>query len=154
VLLEDGRVSIHDDRETVPPWGINGGRAGGTSSKWIVRKGRTEPERIPSKIDNLEVRKGDRILFRTAGSGGWGDPFERPGDRVAADVRHDLISPEQAREAYGVVLADDGAIDGTATEALRARLAAARGEPARFDMGNLDEVLAERRQREKADMPA
>ncbi len=24
-VLEPGRVSIHDDREVVPPWGINGG---------------------------------------------------------------------------------------------------------------------------------
>ena len=38
-VLESGRVSIHDDREIVPPWGINGGKFGGTSSKWLVKAG-------------------------------------------------------------------------------------------------------------------
>jgi len=143
VLLEDGKVSIHDDRETVPPWGINGGLAGGTSSKWILRKGQSEAERIPSKIDNLDVRKGDRILFRTAGSGGWGDPLERPVERVAADVRHGLMSVEQARDSYGVLI-DNGKVDDAATTALRAQAAAERGEPERFNFGNLSEVIARR----------
>lgn len=143
VLLEPGRVSIHDDREVVAPWGINGGLAGGTSSKWLLRKGSDTPERIPSKIDNLEVEEGDRIIFRTAGSGGWGDPLERPAELVAGDVRHDLMSAEQALEGYGVVLSADGkSVDETATRELRARKAQERGEPSRFDMGNLEEVLA------------
>jgi N-methylhydantoinase B len=143
VLLESGRVSIHDDREVVPPWGINGGLAGGTSSKWILRKGSDTPERIPSKIDNLVVEEGDRIIFRTAGSGGWGDPYDRPADRVAADVRHDLMSAERARDDYGVVLAADGkGVDEAATAELRKRLRQERGEPSKFDMGNLEEVLA------------
>ena len=57
-FLEPGQVSIHDDREVVPPWGINGGMHGGTSSKWIEREGTNERTRIPSKIDNLKVQPG------------------------------------------------------------------------------------------------
>ncbi len=142
VLLEAGEISIHDDRETVPPWGINGGRAGGTSSKWIVRQGATEPERIPSKIDALKVAKGDKIIFRTAGSGGWGDPFERPAASVARDVRHDLISSEHARTEYGVVIGADKKVDEAATEKLRTELRAERGEPSNFDMGDLPFAIA------------
>ena len=134
-LLEKGVVSIHDDRETVPPWGINGGLAGGTSSKWIIRDGSDTLERIPSKIDNLAVSPGDRIVFRTAGSGGWGDPFDREAALVARDVRHDLLSRDRAELDYGVVVAGDGSIDEVATSALRLRMRADRGEPAPFDMG-------------------
>lgn len=35
---------------------------------------------------------------------GWGDPFERPADEVARDVRDDKVSLAAAREQYGVVL--------------------------------------------------
>ena len=72
-LLEPGQVSIHDDREVVPPWGINGGLHGGTSSKWMLSApAQTSRSRIPSKIDNLKVEPGDRIIYRTAGSGRLG----------------------------------------------------------------------------------
>jgi N-methylhydantoinase B len=134
-VLAKGEVSIHDDREVVPPWGINGGSHGGTSNKWLLRKGETEPERIPSKIDNLPVEPGDRVIFRTAGSGGWGDPLERPPAEVARDVRRDLVSVEQARDAYGVMLDDKGGVDEAATAAHRAALAEARGPAPQFDFG-------------------
>ncbi len=101
-MLEAGKVSIHDDREVVPPWGINGGQFGGTSSKWVIKAGSETRERIPSKIDNLAVKAGDRIVFKTAGSGGWGDPLDRDAEKVARDVRYDLVSAEKAESDYGV----------------------------------------------------
>ena len=64
-VLAAGEISIHDDREVVPPWGINGGLHGGTSSKWIIKAGQETPARIPSKIDNLKVSAGDRVIFKT-----------------------------------------------------------------------------------------
>lgn len=134
-LLEPGEVSIHDDREVVPPWGINGGLHGGTSSKWLLRAGDDTPERIPSKIDNLKVRRGDRVVFKTAGSGGWGDPLDRAVADVARDVRQDLVSADVAERHYGVVVSASGAVDEDRTTALRARLRAERGAPTPFDFG-------------------
>jgi N-methylhydantoinase B len=135
-VLAAGEISIHDDREVVPPWGINGGSHGGTSSKWLLRKGESEPERIPSKIDNLPVAPGDRIIFRTAGSGGWGDPLERAPEAVATDVRRDLVSREQAHDGYGVVLDELFAVDAAATASLREKIRAERGEAPQFDFGD------------------
>jgi N-methylhydantoinase B len=143
VILEPGEVSIHDDRETVAPWGINGGLHGGTSSKWIVRNGETEPERIPSKIDNFKVRAGDRIIFKTAGSGGWGDPYLRDPELVARDVRHRIVSAEAARTGYGVVLDAAGRVDGAATRALRAEMSARRGPAPTFDLSPYVQRLME-----------
>ena len=134
-LLEPGTISIHDDREIVPPWGINGGLYGGTSSKWVLRQGASEPERLPSKIDNCPVAPGDSVIFRTAGSGGWGDPLDREPDLVARDIGYDLVSPEQAERDYGVVLDEGGAVDAAATAAARTRLRKARGAPAPFSFG-------------------
>jgi N-methylhydantoinase B len=134
-VLEPGRVSIHDDREVVPPWGINGGQYGGVSSKWLIKSGETELRRIPSKIDNLAVAAGDSIVFRTAGAGGWGDPFDRNAEFVARDARYDLVSREQAQTGYGVVLTEDLRVDVAATERLRARMREDRGPPESFNFG-------------------
>ena len=134
-LLEDGDVSIHDDREVVPPWGINGGLYGGTSSKWRIPKDADDAERIPSKIDNLPVKKGDRIIFKTAGAGGWGDPLTRPVENVAKDYDADLISKDAALRDYGVVIDDSGNIDKAATAARRAELMEERGAPEPFCFG-------------------
>ena len=134
-LLEPGAVSIHDDREMVPPWGINGGLHGGTSSKWLLRVGSDAPERIASKIDNVNINGGDRLIFKTAGSGGWGDPLDRPAGQVARDVRQHLVSDHGAERDYGVVLDRSGCVDEAATLALREDMRAERGPPTLFDFG-------------------
>ena len=134
-MLVGGRVFIHDDREVVPPWGINGGLHGGTSSKWLIKAGTETRERIPSKIDNLKVNPGDRIVFKTAGSGGWGDPLERAPELVARDVRYDLVSREFAERDYAVVLTDDLKVDEAATTKARAEARRVRGAPSAFDFG-------------------
>jgi N-methylhydantoinase B len=139
-VLETGKVSIHDDREVVPPWGINGGLYGGTSSKWLLKRGEKEAKRIPSKIDNLHVEAGDRVIFRTAGAGGWGDPLERPAAFVARDVSYDLVSAEVARRDYGVLLDKDNKVDVAGTEALRKEMRTRRGDPEPFSFGYFPSV--------------
>ena len=134
-LLEPGQVSIHDDREVVPPWGINGGLHGGTSSKWLLAGGAGEPTRIPSKVDNLKVTPGDVIIYKTAGAGGWGDPLERDPGLVARDVRYGLVSAAQAQSGYGVVLTADQQPDLAATQRRREAARKERGQPSRFDFG-------------------
>ena len=139
-LLEAGEVSIHDDRHRSRPWGILGGRPGGCSEKWLVRAdGSREP--IPSKVDNVRVEPGDRIVFRTAGGGGWGDALERDPAVVRRDVVRGLLSAEAAREGYGVALNGDGTeIDRTATEELRGRMRRERGTLPTFDFGERPET--------------
>ena len=64
------------------------------------------------------------ILHEQPGGGGFGDPFTRDPERVAADARNEKISLEYARREHGVVL-EPGTfkVDATATDALRARRA-------------------------------
>jgi N-methylhydantoinase B len=134
-FLEDGEISIHDDRHDTQPWGILGGRPAACSEKWLVRKdGSREP--LPSKIDNVRVGNGDRVIFRTAGGGGWGDPLERDPMRTRNDVARRLMTERKAREDYGVVLTGPKLdVDHRATDELRDSMRRNRKAPKLFDFG-------------------
>jgi len=139
-FLEPGEISIHDDRWLTYPWGVNGGLPGMRSRKILVRTDGSE-ELMPSKCDRVHVEAGDLLYFDTWGGGGCGDPLEREPERVAFDVEAGLVSVEGARR-YGVVIGADGAVDGNATTALRAKMAKARGGVKLFDRGfqSIDEL--------------
>ena len=141
-LLAEGEVSIHDDRHRSRPWGILGGRPGGCSEKWLVRDDGSR-EKLPSKVDNVRVAPGDRIVFRTAGGGGWGDALERDPAVVRRDVVRGLLTTEAARDGYGVALRGPGSeVDRAATDDLRARLRRERGTLPTFDFGERPETWA------------
>ena len=141
-FLEPGNVSIHDDRWFTYPWGVNGGLPGARSHKLLERADGTT-EVLPSKCDNVRVEKGDLLHYVTWGGGGWGDPYDRDPDLVALEVRRGLVSPEGAQR-YGVALNEDGTVDGSATEELRVRLRAERGEKETFVRGPSIAELRER----------
>ena len=135
LLLEAGEISIHDDRHLTQPWGILGGKPGQCSEKWLVREdGSREP--LPSKVDNVTVVRGDRIVFRTAGGGGWGDALERDSVLVRNDVARNLMTSETARNEYGVVLVGRRFdIDQRATQELRRTMQRNRKDLPVFDFG-------------------
>ncbi len=135
LLLEPGVISISDDRHASAPWGILGGKAGACSQKWLQREG-GEREALPAKADNIRVGAGDRVIFRTAGAGGWGDPLKRDVERVRADVARRLVSPAKARDDYGVMLVGSRLeVDQRATEALREKQRRSRKPLELFDHG-------------------
>lgn len=133
----DGEIAVHDDRERSQPWGILGGLPGQSSSKLLVRAdGKAEP--LPSKISQVAVRKGDILIYRTAGGGGWRDPLDRPVEWVLKDVRNGLVSREKAARDYGVIIVEkDGrlAVDQQRTESERARKRRERGDVPIFTFG-------------------
>ena len=143
VYLEPGHVSIHDDRWLTRPWGVLGGEPGERSTKLLVRVDGTE-EVLPAKCDEIDVQPGDMLIYRTAGGGGWKDRLDRPAEVVARDVAFGLVSSENAKTGYGVVLTDDGGVDEAATEAERdAAAGRARGDAKAFDFGpDLESTLA------------
>ncbi len=157
-FLEDGEVSIHDDRWLTYPWGVNGGTVGGRSVKILHRggyggqeityepsqngykissggKSGTSLEWHQSKCDNVKVNKGDILSFITWGGGGWGNPLERDANLVASDVKRGLVTANGARR-YGVVVDANGNLDESATQSLRSELKAKQPEKMPvFDLG-------------------
>ena len=145
-FLEDGEISIHDDRWLTYPWGVNGGEPGKRSIKVMYRggygTGKIEYHR--SKCDNIKVKKDDILSFITWGGGGWGWGIDRDAELVAADVRRGLVTVEGAKR-YGVVMNSDGnTINASATQSLRDQMRAKQpATPPVFDKGPpMAEILA------------
>jgi N-methylhydantoinase B len=140
-ILNEGQISIHDDRWLTHPWGVNGGLPAARSSKVIERRDGSR-EVLGAKCDRLDVMPGDVVHYRTWGGGGWGDPLMRPVEKVAFDVEAGLVSVEGAGR-YGVVIGADTKVDPAATQTLRAKMAEQRGPIELFDRGGtLKELLA------------
>jgi N-methylhydantoinase B len=120
------------DRFVLRPWGVNGGRPGRIAEA-ILNPG-TPAERSIGKITVLTLGRGDVLRLVTSSGGGYGDPLQRDAGQVLADVVSGLVTVDQARSEYGVVVAA-GEVDAAGTQSLRERMANERGEPAPFDFG-------------------
>jgi N-methylhydantoinase B len=138
-FLSDGTISFQDDRAVTFPWGYNGGQYGMSSEKLIIHVDGTE-ERLPSKVETFPIKKGDRLVFSTAGAGGLGDPLDREPERTAADVHSGLVSVQAAASEYGVIVSRVGEVDAAATEQARTRIRGEREEPPEFDFGPLPSI--------------
>jgi N-methylhydantoinase B len=112
----------------IPANGASGGRPGRTGD---IRINPDTPgeKRLPTRYADYPLKAGDIFRLETPGGGGFGDPLEREAERVLADVREGYVSPEAARDQYGVVVLGEGGrwtLDEAATEALRTELRIAR----------------------------
>ena len=100
VRSERGFLTAGYTRSKFPPWGVDGGRDGSPNYiEFIPRQG--ERRRL-AHVSELATGKDDVIRVFTGSGGGCGDPRERDPELVRADVRNGLLSPEHAREVYGV----------------------------------------------------
>jgi N-methylhydantoinase B len=146
-LLNDADLTVITDRYMLPTWGAHGGQPGATH-RYTVNPG-TPEERVllRGKFDAEPLKAGDLLRVETAGGGGWGDPLEREVERVRKDVERRLVSPERAREAYGVVVERDGRawrVDEAETERLRASIRETRPELKLIERGErFDELERE-----------
>ena len=82
---------------------------------------------IEPKLSRL-VPEGTVVTLDLPGGGGYGPPFEREPERVLEDVRQGYVSPERAREDYGVAI-DRETMTVRAEETTRLRAAAGPGRP-------------------------
>ena len=100
---------------------------------------------MPAKFSGLRVAAGDVHVFYGPCGGGFGDPLERPAEKVLDDVLDGFCTVEHARAAYGVVL-DPVAetVDEAATRALARThaISAAAPRPPRPRSGRADAATA------------
>lgn len=117
-FLEPGHAMVRTGRLEPAP-GVEGGMAGAAAQTLFIRDGVAKEVGAGTHV-HFDVKKGDTVYHSTAGAGGYGNPFERAAETVAADVASGLLSPESARKIYGVAITN-GVIDRESTARLRAR---------------------------------
>jgi N-methylhydantoinase B len=117
-FLTDGGVAVEGEGHAFPPWGFARGE-NGHGAAFILEGKAGQRVEMPSKIPYRAVRAGDMVTAIGAAGGGYGDPFERDAEAVAAEVRDGLISADVARGKYGVVLDARRQVDAAATEKAR-----------------------------------
>ncbi len=85
-------------------FGVNGGQDGESGSLGLA-----SPEGEPIEAPQFGVRHLPplRVTIASPGGGGFGDPLRRDPQAVLRDVLDGVVSPQKARDIYGVVLAGD-----------------------------------------------
>ena len=101
-LADNVTLSHRGERHYSQPWGRAGGQPAASSKTVVVRAGGGR-EVVPSKA-TIRLNRHDRVIMWTSGGGGFGDPRQRPAGQVREDVLDLKITPEKARQAYGVVI--------------------------------------------------
>jgi N-methylhydantoinase B/oxoprolinase/acetone carboxylase alpha subunit len=118
-MLTDTFIGSEADNRNDPPKGLVGGHDGRAGS-FVRNRGTDREELLYSKVTQEKCASGDTLEIKLPSGGGYGDPFERDARAVLDDVLDDLVSIEDAREHYGVVIdAGTFSLDERATAALR-----------------------------------
>ncbi|MFV0298648.1 MAG: hydantoinase B/oxoprolinase family protein [Hyphomicrobiaceae bacterium] len=77
-----------------PAKGVAGGRNGAAGELLLTSGNR------PGGKDAFAVAPGERIIIRSPGGGGCGDPGSRDKSAIAKDIAYGYITPEAARKIY------------------------------------------------------
>ncbi len=88
-------LTIRPDLIKFPAQGLFDGHPGALGEIWLNGE---RAERFPP----MEFRPGDVCVIRVPGGGGYGPPREREPERVRQDVEWGYITPQAARDIYGV----------------------------------------------------
>ena len=111
-----------------PPFGLFGGTPGIGGGNYREELDSGHRDYCSSKGYML-IEKGQAWVGVSSGGGGYGDPLERPAEKVREHVRDGIITAETASDIYGVVINPETfELDELATKSKRSRIAADRDE--------------------------
>jgi N-methylhydantoinase B len=91
-------LSILGDQSITPPAGVRGGRTGAPNEVSYSVKGVWRSPERGVKVPQVRLEPGDRVLMRSPGGGGFGDPSKRAAELAASDVRLELRTAEQTAD--------------------------------------------------------
>jgi N-methylhydantoinase B len=120
-ILGESQLSARGGKLLTPPNGRDGGYPGRLPAL-IVNPGTPEEHVIRPRDGNVRLHAGDVLRREQPGSGGYGNPLTRPPEQVLEDVREGYVSPESARQVYGVAVERSGGgwrLDSAETARLR-----------------------------------
>lgn len=117
LLADEAELIVRSDRRKILPYGLSGGLAG-TPSWNLINPGANQTVLPVCPMRSTPMVKGDEFLHIQAGAGGFGNPLERPSEKVLVDVENELITAAYAAAVYGVVI-EQGVVDAAATTETR-----------------------------------
>jgi|YNPMSStandDraft_2_1061718.scaffolds.fasta_scaffold00980_10 N-methylhydantoinase B len=102
IRSDNAWLTVAYTRSKVLPWPLLGGEPG-SPNHVIIERANGEKERY-SVTSGLTLNTNDIIRVMTGTGAGWGNPLERPVEKVIEDVRNEYITPAIAEKSYGVIV--------------------------------------------------
>ena len=116
---EQTKVVTFGDGDVEPAFGLFGGKDS-TLNKIELHYPDDKVYKTTTKDLVENVPEGTMLFQQAGGGGGYGNPHLRDAKKVAQEVRNGIISIEQAKESYGVVVDPESfAVDIDETKRLR-----------------------------------
>ena len=119
LLEEVASVFLFGERGKFSPPGVLGGESGALNKFTYEQDDGVHSPLLSSKMNDIKLKKGQKLLLQTPGGGGYGTPCERDPDAVALDVSLGYVSRENAVRQYAVSINDDGTLNKKETHNLR-----------------------------------
>jgi N-methylhydantoinase B len=101
-LNEDVTAIYCSDGCVYPPKGVRGGLPG-AAARNTKRLASGKIVELPGFHTEV-LHPGEALVWVNNGGGGYGEPRNRDPERVARDVNRGWLTPDRARETYGVAL--------------------------------------------------
>ena len=121
VGAEEAVLQVRGDRQKFGPFGLHGGKAGALARNLLNPD--SDSPTVPTGKFMMTIKKGDSFRGQLAGAGGWGNPLDRDPLLVLDDVLNEKVSPQCAREEYGVAIdLEQMQVDDEATTKLRSEM--------------------------------
>jgi N-methylhydantoinase B len=105
-MLAPMSANTHTERTKCAPWGLDGGLPALPNNQHVVRADGTIEQPPNGKIDSVRLEIGDRMIVRTGGGGGFGDPKLRDRSAIVRDVKRGYVTREAAVRDYGFPAAE------------------------------------------------
>ena len=98
--MSDGQAAtITYGRNKFLPWGTNNGNEG-SPNEFLIQKSNGEVDGPFGVYARYPLQKNDVVRLMTGTGGGYGNPKNRPAEKVANDVKNGYFTVEEARNVF------------------------------------------------------
>jgi N-methylhydantoinase B len=108
ITAEEALVTGTFGRHKFLPWSGKGGKEGSPNYMEMIHFDGTS--KIFGKTARYRLKRDEVARMVTGTGGGYGDPFTRPEEEIARDLRDGYITPEMAERDYGVTVDGRGSV--------------------------------------------